>query len=65
MSSKFEISAKIPPGPESWEDEWKDEDLEDLDPDNSGGEFGAMQAAISPRLGMYMENKRINEGLKR
>jgi hypothetical protein len=48
MSSKFEISAKIPPGPESWEDECKDEDLEDFDPDNSGGESGAVQAAISP-----------------
>ena len=32
----------MPSGPDNCEDERKDEDLEDLDPDSSGGEFGVV-----------------------
>lgn len=36
----------MPSGPDSWEEEWKEDDLEDLDPDNSGGEFGVVQSVV-------------------
>lgn len=48
MSSKFEISVKMPSGPDSCDDERNDEDLEDLEPESSGGEFGVVvQMVIS------------------
>lgn len=36
----------MPSGPDSWEEEWKEDDLEDLDPDSSGGEFGVVQMVV-------------------
>jgi len=45
ISSKLEISARKPSGPESWE-ERKEDDLEDLDPERSGGESGAMETVV-------------------
>jgi hypothetical protein len=39
MSSKFPISVKTLSGPSICE-EWNEDDLEDLEPDNSGREFG-------------------------
>ena len=45
ISSKLEISVKMLSGPSIWE-EWKEEDLEDLDPDNSGGELGVEQMVV-------------------
>lgn len=45
MSSKLEISVKMPSGPGNWE-EWKDDDFEDLDPVRSGGELGAVVDSI-------------------
>lgn len=45
MSSKLEISVKMPSGPENWE-EWKEDDFEDLDPVRSGGEPGAVVDSI-------------------
>lgn len=46
MSSKLPISVKTLSGPSIWEEEWKEEDLEDLDPDNSGGELGVGQTVV-------------------
>ena len=46
MSSKLEISVKMPSGPDSCEDERKEEDLEDLEPDNSGGELGEVVQTV-------------------
>lgn len=46
MSSKLEISARIPSGLDNWEEEWNEEDLEDLDSDSSGGEFGVVQTVV-------------------
>lgn len=60
MSSKLDISVKIPSGPSSWEEERKEEDLEDLEPDSSGGELGVVQmVVISYReaFGRYQGNK--------
>lgn len=33
----------MPSGLDRWEEEWKEEDLEDLEPVRSGGESGAME----------------------
>lgn len=46
MSSKLPISVKTLSGPSICEEEWNDEDLEDLDPDNSGGELGLGQTVV-------------------
>lgn len=46
MSSKLEMSAKMPSVPDSWEEEWKEDDFEDLDPESSGGEFGVVQMVV-------------------
>lgn len=40
------MSARIPSGPDSCEEDRKDEDLEDLDPDSSGGELGVVQMVV-------------------
>lgn len=42
MSSKFVTSARMPSGLELWKEECVDDDLEDFEPDKSGGEFGAL-----------------------
>lgn len=47
ISSKLEASAKPMSGPEVCDEEWKDEDLEDLDPERSGGEFGEESIAAA------------------
>jgi hypothetical protein len=39
------MSVKMVSGPSIWE-EWKEEDLEDLEPDSSGGEFGVEQRVV-------------------
>lgn len=46
ISSKFPTSVKILSGPSIWEEEWKEEDLDDFDPDNSGGELGLGQTVV-------------------
>lgn len=46
ISSKFPMSVKMLSGSSIWEEEWKEEDLEDLDPDNSGGELGVGQTVV-------------------
>lgn len=46
ISSKFEISVKILSGPSGWEEEWNEEDLEDLDPESSGGELGVGHTVV-------------------
>lgn len=46
ISSKLPTSVKTLSGPSIWEEEWKEEDLEDLDPDNSGGELGVAQTVV-------------------
>jgi hypothetical protein len=51
MSSKCEISVTMPSGLENWEEEWREEDLEDLEPVKSGGELGAVaKVVISLRM---------------
>lgn len=48
MSSKFVTSERMPSGLELWKDECAEEDLEDFEPEKSGGEFGGLIAvAIS------------------
>lgn len=42
ISSKLETSVKMPSGPDSCEEDRYDEDLEDLEPDSSGGELGVV-----------------------
>jgi hypothetical protein len=42
MSSKFVTSERMPSALELWKEEWVDEDLEDFEPDKSGGEFGGL-----------------------
>ena len=63
ISSKLEISVNRPSGPENWEDDWKEEDLEDLDPDNSGGELGVQTTAMSTRAGTEYHAVLDNEGI--
>lgn len=46
MSSKLPISVKTLSGPSIWVEEWKEDDLEDLDPDKSGGELGVGQTVV-------------------
>lgn len=46
MSSKFPMSVNTLSGPSICEDEWNEDDLEDLDPDSSGGEFGVGQTVV-------------------
>jgi hypothetical protein len=43
----LEASAKPISGPEVCDDEWKEDDLEDLDPVRSGGEFGEDSNAVA------------------
>lgn len=43
------MSARIPSGDERWEEEWKEDDLEDLEPERSGGESGATATALISR----------------
>ena len=50
MSSKLDMSVRIPSGPSSCDEEWTDEDLEDLDPDRSGGELGAVEVVVMSSL---------------
>src|SRR5262245_1885641 len=45
MSSKLDISERMPSGPDSWE-ERKEDDLDDLDPERSGGESGTMETVV-------------------
>jgi hypothetical protein len=46
MSSKLEMSERSPSGEERWDDEWKEDDWEDLEPERSGGESGAGATAV-------------------
>jgi hypothetical protein len=45
MSSKFDASFVILSGLSNCED-WKEEDFEDLDPERSGGELGAVVVVV-------------------
>lgn len=58
MSSKLEISVKTPSGPDSCDDDRYDEDLEDLEPDSSGGELGVVvvQIVVISRLSVGKES---------
>ena len=40
------MSVKILSGPSGWEEEWNEEDLEDLDPESSGGELGVGHTVV-------------------
>lgn len=42
MSSKLVTSDRMPSGLELWKEEWLEEDIEDFEPDESGGEFGGL-----------------------
>jgi hypothetical protein len=46
MSSKFVTSERMPSALELWKEEWVDEDLEDFEPDKSGGEFGGLMVLV-------------------
>lgn len=61
MSSKFEISVKMPSGPDSCEDERKDEDLDDLEPDSSGGEFGVVVQMVVISSNLLWLNQKVQK----
>ncbi len=46
MSSKFEISDRMPSGPEKCDEEWLEEDFEDFEPERSGGESGGLIVVV-------------------
>jgi hypothetical protein len=57
----------MPSDPESWEEERKEDDLEDLEPDNSGGELGVLQTVVVISSGVRSDraaNRGRWEGVK-
>lgn len=52
----------MPSGLENWEDEWKEDDLDDLDPERSGGELGAVGKVVISSLKIVVGD--VNERCK-
>lgn len=51
----------MPSGPDSCEEERKDEDLEDLDPESSGGEFGVVVQMVVISYNLLYLNQKIEK----
>lgn len=56
------MSVKMVSGPSIWE-EWKDEDLDDFEPDSSGGEFGVEQRVVMISCGSIQARKSFANGI--
>lgn len=53
MSSKFEVSAKLALISALWEEDWKDDELDDLEVVRSGMELGEVSVAVAMALSFF------------